>query len=225
MSFHSLQFGAHARQMRYDDSAPHMLATPGAESSGVVVLSPVEIAVVSWLVDHEETRGLLERYVARLDLPTNRLRVTTERREFERWLGRRIRASVGGAYAFAPSADEHLILINLPRIDRSRPRSLEVVVAEELLHMRDRLDGDLRRHAKHGYDRIAHRVSALTGATLEEIRASLVPPQKRPARFLYSCSACGASVGRQRQGIWSCGRCSPRFDRRFILRLQSMAGT
>ena len=39
--------------------------------------------------------------------------------------------------------------------------------------MRDRLDGDLRRHAKHGYDRIAHRVSALTGATLDEIRTSV----------------------------------------------------
>jgi hypothetical protein len=99
-----------------------------------------------------------------------------------------------------------------------------VVVAEELLHMRDRLDGDLRRHAKHGYDRIALRVSALTGATLEEIRASLVPPARRPARYLYACSSCGLRVPRQKQGTWSCGRCAPRFDPRFILRLQSASG-
>ncbi len=196
--------------------------TPDRRPGGTLIW---EIAIVSWLVDHEETRALLERYVARLDLPTDRLRVTTERREFERWLGRRVRGAIGGAYAFAPAAGEHLILINLPRIDHTRPRSLEAVVAEELLHMRDRLDGDLRRHAKHGYDRIAHRVSALTGATLEEIRASLVPPQRRPARYLYSCPACGVRVPRQKHGMWSCGRCAPRFDPRFILRLESTSET
>ena len=59
--------------------------------------------------------------------------------------------------------------------------------------MRDRLDGDLRRHAKHGHDRIAHRVSALTGATLEEIRASLLPPVRRPARYTYECPSCGVA--------------------------------
>jgi predicted SprT family Zn-dependent metalloprotease len=207
--------------MGYDASTPHTLATPGARLAAVEAMSLLEIAVVSWLVDHEETRALLERYVARLELPTDHLRVTTERREFERWLGRRVRGSIGGAYAFMPPSGEHLILINLPRIDHSRLRSLEVVVAEELLHMRDRLDGDLRRHAKHGYDRIAHRVSALTGATLEEIRASLVPPMRRPARFTYWCPSCGVRVPRQREGTWSCGRCAPRFDPRFILRLQS----
>ena len=176
---------------------------------------------MTWLVDHEETRGLLERYVARLELPTDRLRVTTERRVFERWLGRRVRSSIGGAYAFAPASGEHLILINLPRIDHSQLNSLEVVVAEELLHMRDWLDGDFRRHAKHGHDRIAHRVAALTGATLEEIRASLLPPMRRPARFVYECPSCGVVVPRQRPGTWSCGRCAPRFNPRFLLRLQT----
>jgi hypothetical protein len=191
--------------------------SPGRRSS-------LEIAVVSWPIDHQETRGLVERYVARLDLPRDRLRVTIERREFERWLGRRVRGTIGGAYAFSPALGEHLILINLPRIDQSRPRSLEVVVAEELLHMRDRLDGDLRRHARHGYDRIAYRVSSLTGATLEEIRGSLLPPTQRPVRYLYWCASCGVRVPRQKQGTWSCGRCAPRFDPRFILRLQSVSG-
>jgi hypothetical protein len=179
---------------------------------------------MGWLVDHEETRKLLERYVALLELPTDRLRVTTDRRVFESWLGRRLRGSIGGAYAFAPASGDHLILINLPRIDRSRPRSLEVVVAEELSHMRDRLDGDFRRHAKHGYDRIAHRVSALTGATLDEIRASVLPPVRRPARYVYGCPSCGVRVPRQRRGTWSCARCAPRFDPQFLLRLQSVPG-
>jgi hypothetical protein len=187
-------------------------------------LSLLEIAVVTWLVDHEETRELLERYVVHLELPTDQLRVTTERRVFERWLGRRVRGSIGGAYAFAPASGEHLILINLPRIDRSQPHSLEVVIAEELLHMRDRLDGDLRRHAKHGHDRIAHRVSALTGATLDEIRAALLPPKRRPARYVYVCPNCSVVVPRQRLGTWSCGRCAPRFNPRFVLRLQLARG-
>jgi hypothetical protein len=180
---------------------------------------------VGWLVDHKETRELLERYVALLGLPTDRLRVTTERRVFERWLGRRLRGSIGGAYTFAPASGDHLILINLPRIDQSRPRSLEVVVAEELLHMRDRLDGDLRRHAKHGHDRIAHRLSALTGATLDEIRASVLPPARRPARYVYGCPSCGVQVPRHRQGTWSCGRCAPRFDPNFLLQLQSVSAS
>jgi hypothetical protein len=180
--------------------------------------------VVGWLVDHEETRDLLKRYVALLELPTDQLRVTTDRRVFESWLGRRLRSSIGGAYAFGPAVGDYLVLINLPRIDRSRPKSLDVVVAEELLHMRDQLDGDHRRHAKHGYDRIAHRVSALTGATLDEIRASLVPAVRRPARYVYGCPSCGIRVPRQRPGTWSCARCAPRFDPRFLLRLQPAGG-
>ena len=184
-------------------------------------LSITSDIVMNWLVDHEETRELLERYVALLALPTDRLRVTTERRVFESWLGRRLRSSIGGAYAFSPTSSDHLILINLPRIDQSRPRSLEVVIAEELLHMRDRLDGDLRRHAKHGHDRIAQRVSALTGATLDEIRASVRAPSQRPGPYVYACPNCGVQVPRQRQGTWSCGRCAPRFDPKFLLRLQS----
>jgi len=174
---------------------------------------------VEWHVDHAETRVFIEQYIRILNLPVDRLRVTTERRVFEAWLGRRMRASIGGAYAFDARSDDHLILINLARIDLSMPKALEVIVAEELVHMRDRLDGDLRRHAKHGYDRIARRVAALTGATPEEIRAATTAPVRRQPKFTYACPECGASVPRQRRGTWSCGRCSPRFDSRFILRL------
>lgn len=176
---------------------------------------------MAWIVDHEQTRQLLARYIAVLELPEDRLRVTTERSDFERWLGRRVRASIGGAYAYAPRSDEHLILIHLARIDHTQPQAVEVVVAEELIHMRDHLDGDLRRHAKHGYDRIAHRVAALTGATLDEVRAAVVPVKRRPARFLYACAACGQEVPRRTTGTWSCGRCARSFEPRFLLRLVS----
>jgi len=177
------------------------------------------MAGLDWQVDHAETRELLERYIVRLELPVERLRATTARRDFQSWLGRPVRASIGGAYSYLTRSDEHLILINLPRIDLGKPRSLEVVVAEELVHMRDRLDGDLRRHAKHGHDRIAHRVSALTGASLEEIRSALLPTRRRPPRYFYTCPSCDVRVPRQRTGTWSCARCAPRFDPRFLLQL------
>ena len=178
-------------------------------------------ARMSWCVDHAETQIHLERYLTRLDLPRDRLFVTTERASFESWLGRRLRSSIGGAYWFNAKSGHHYILINLPRIDLSRPGALEVVVAEELVHMRDRLDGDLRRHAKHGDDRIAVRVSELTGASLDDIRAALLPVKRRPARFLYACPGCGTEFARQRRGRWSCGRCAPHFDARFVLQLVS----
>ena len=206
--------------MRYDGIAPHMQPFRASGSTRWRLTITLGV-VVGWLVDHKETRELLERYVALLGLPTDHLRATTDRRVFESWLGRRLRSSIGGAYGFAPMSGDHLVLINLPRIDETRPRSLEVVVAEELLHMRDRLDGDLRRHAKHGHDRIAHRVSALTGATLDEIRASVLPTVRRRARYVYGCPSCGLRVPRHRPGTWSCGRCAPRFDPNFLLRLQS----
>ena len=168
-------------------------------------------------VTDAETVLLLQRYTARLGIPTERLRVTTSRATFGAWLGRRVRAAIGGAYTFLPGPGEHAILINLERIDRARPRALEIVVAEELLHLRDYLDGDRRRHAKHGYDRIAHRVAALTGATLDEVRSCVLPVPKRAIRYVYACPACGLRVPRRLRGTWSCGRCAPAFDARYRL--------
>lgn len=169
--------------------------------------------------DDLETVCLIRRYAELLALPTDRLKVTTRRDVFAAWLGRRVAASIGGAYAYLARTREHAVLINLDRIDRTRPRSLEVVVAEELLHMRDRLDGDLRRHAKHGYDRIARRVALLTGASLDEIRQAIVSPRRRHLRYVYQCLTCGIRVPRRIKGTWSCGRCSPRYDRRHLLQL------
>jgi hypothetical protein len=162
---------------------------------------------------------LVEKYIRRLALPVETLHVTTDRRVYERWLGRRIASSYGGAYCFLRRTGVHAVLINLERIDLTQPRALEVVIAEELLHMRDHLDGDHRGHAKHGHDRIAYRVAALTGASLDEIRSALIPVKRRPYRYIYACPGCGVRVPRKRTGRWSCSRCSPRFDPRFVLRI------
>ncbi|HWK80751.1 MAG TPA: hypothetical protein VNP95_08280 [Thermomicrobiales bacterium] len=167
----------------------------------------------------EDLAAIIAHYVGMLALPTERLWITTDRAEYGRWLGRRIPSAYGGAYCYLRQQDIHAVLIHLDRIDRSQPRAVEVVVAEELVHMRDHLDGDRRRHAKHGYDRVAHRVADLTGASLEEIRSALIPVRRRTPKYVYACPGCGARVARRTRGTWSCGRCSPVFDRRFVLRL------
>jgi predicted SprT family Zn-dependent metalloprotease len=170
-------------------------------------------------VHDDETIHLLLIYIERLGLPMERLKVTTCRATYGRWLGRPVPSAYGGAYAFLPRTKEHAILIHLERIDRTAPRAVEVVVAEELVHMRDRLDGDLRRHAHHGHDRIARRVAELTGVSPGEIRAALLPVRRRELRYTYQCPTCGIQVRRRVRGTWSCSRCSPRFDRRHVLQL------
>ena len=162
---------------------------------------------------------LVHAYVDRLELPSEHLWVTTDRKAYGEWLGRHIPSRYGGAYCFLKRDRTHRVLINIERIDQSQPRAVEIVVAEELVHMRDQLDGDLRRHSHHGHDRIAHRVSQLTGAGLDEIRSALLPVTRRPLRYLYECPGCRRQVGRRRKGTWSCGSCSPTFDRRFVLGL------
>ncbi len=172
-----------------------------------------------------EVRSHAHHYAEMLSLPLEDLAITTSRLEFEQWLGRRVGSSIGGAYVFLATSSQHSVLINLPRIDRAKPRSVELVVAEELIHMRDYLDGDRRRHAKHGYDRIALKVAELTGASLDEIRSCLLPVKRRPFRYHYSCPKCGVTIARRKRGTWSCGRCSPRFDRNLVLVLVRELGT
>ncbi|MDQ4044588.1 MAG: hypothetical protein M3173_03960 [Chloroflexota bacterium] len=167
----------------------------------------------------DEVRELVERYLERLRLSPDGLMITVDRREFERWLGRRVSSSLGGAYIFLRHLNRHAILINLPRIDPDQPRALEIVVAEELIHMRDWIDGERRRHARQGHDRIAYQVAELTGTSLEGVRSALLPVQRRPYRYVYSCPKCGTRVKRRRRGRWSCGRCAPQFDARFEMRI------
>ena len=173
------------------------------------------------ILDTDDARiaVLVDTYTARLALPTSDLWITTNRTRYNEWVGRRVGGSIGGAYVYHPGRGKHLILINLKRIDLSQPKSLEIVVCEELLHMRHRIDGDRRRHAKHGYDRIAVQVSELTGATMEEVRTCVKPVKRRTPKYVYACPKCKMEVPRSRVGVWSCGRCSPTFDRRYQLRI------
>ncbi len=175
-------------------------------------------------VADSRVRDLLDRYIARLDLPTDQLWVTDDRAAFAARLGRKVPSSYGGAYVYLSRLRTHAILINVPRINTDAPRALEIVVCEELVHMRDHLDGDRRRHARHGHDRIAYRVADLTGASLEEIRSCLIPVERRPARYLYACPRCGATVRRRVRGTWGCGKCSPVFRKDLVLRLISDDG-
>ncbi|MGI8644645.1 MAG: hypothetical protein ACR2LS_11105 [Thermomicrobiales bacterium] len=161
----------------------------------------------TFATDDERTISLVRTYAARLDISHLSCRVTTSRSQYKAWLGRAVPASYGGAYAYDKRHDRHLVLINLERIDLARPRAIEIVVCEELVHLRDRLDGDLRRHAKHGYDRIAHRVAALVGVSLDDVRHCLLPVARRPYRYVFRCDDCGWSVLRKRRGWWACPRC------------------
>jgi predicted SprT family Zn-dependent metalloprotease len=170
--------------------------------------------------DDAETWQLAKRYIEVFGLSGERLWVTTDRRQFQLKLERRVDAGIGGAYIFHPYLETHLVLINLVRIDRAQPMALEVVVAEEFMHMRDWLDGDRRRHSKHGYDRIAYRVAELTGATTDEVRSCLLPRARRPVRYIYRCPGCANAVQRRTRGTWSCARCSPKFDREYVLLLE-----
>ncbi len=175
-----------------------------------------------WMIQVEcdaRVVDLVGKHAGLLDLSLDDLMLTTSRSVYGEWLGRRVPSSYGGAYCYLARRRKHAILINLERIDTSRPRAIELVVAEELIHMRDRIDGDLRRHSHHGHDRIALRVAELTGATLEEVRSALIPVKRRAVKYLYRCPGCGLTVPRKRKGTWSCGRCSPRFDRRFQMRI------
>ena len=167
----------------------------------------------------DRARELLDRYLERFKLTNQPLLATDDRALFQRWLGRRVKARIGGAFAYQPRLKSHLILINLSRIDLTKPKSLEIVAAEEAMHMRDWIDGDRRRHAKHGYDRIAYRVAEATGASIDEVRGCLLPTAPRPFKYEYGCPRCGVVIRRRLKGTWSCGRCAPRFDARCLLQL------
>lgn len=162
---------------------------------------------------------LVKVYVERLQLPLEHLWLTSSRETYATWLDRRIPSAYGGAYCFLKRRNVHAVLINVPRIDLSQPSALEIVVAEELIHMRDHLDGDRRRHAHHGHDRIAFRVAEMTGASLDEVRTALIPTQRRPFKYLYRCPKCQRTVPRRKTGTWSCGACGNGFDRRYVLQL------
>jgi predicted SprT family Zn-dependent metalloprotease len=166
-----------------------------------------------------EVSELVQSYAGRLDLQSYPISVTCSRPTFEKWLGRKINASIGGAYIYHARSKTHLVFVNLRRLNHQQPNAVEIVVAEELLHMRHWLDGDRRRHAHHGYDRIAKQVAELVGCSMEDVRNCLIPVKRRPFRYLYRCPSCAMEVPRKRKGTWSCGKCSPRFNPKYVLEI------
>lgn len=185
----------------------------------------------------------LYHYWAKLNLPTSELRLlalTQDRREFQVWTGKRLNLMTLGCYCYMPpppprqrkllqteqSTHRHLIFIE-PDL---QPKSIEVTVAHELIHLSDRVQGTPRRHHHHGYDSIAVDEAAVTGYDIEELRALLREEsqkreqqrrERRPIRYLYECPSCGKTYPRTRkysQAV-SCSSCDRRYNPRFRLHL------
>lgn len=200
-------------------------------------------AVVNWL----------DYYWHKLCLPARELSclaISQDRREFVCWTGKRLNNMALGCYCYLPvsvaarrsllahvtaAADlksaspthRHLIFIE----PEMQPRSIEVTVAHELIHLADRVNGTPRRHRHHGYDSIAADEAAITGYSLEELRLLLSEESqrreaqrraRRPIRYLYECPGCGKEYPRTRrysQAV-SCSSCDKSYNPGFRLRLK-----
>jgi hypothetical protein len=194
----------------------------------------------------------LDFYWQKLHLPERELSclaLTSERREFARWTGKRLNSMALGCYCYlpAPGASRRALLAHLPAPELKliapghrhlifiepdmQPRSIEVTVAHELIHLADRVHGTPRRHRHHGYDSIAADEAAVTGYSLEDLRHLLNEESqlrdarrraRRPIRYLYECPGCGKEYPRTRrysQAV-SCSSCDKSYNPCFRLRLK-----
>lgn len=184
----------------------------------------------------------LSHYGQKLQLPEHELRllaITQDRQEFMHWTGKRLNFMTLGCYCYIPSrpgrlqeepsVHRHLIFIE----PDMQPRSLEVTVAHELIHMADRVNGTPRRHRHHGYDSIALDEAAVTGYSLEDLRALLHEESARreqmrralrPIRYIYECPNCGKTYPRTRkysQAV-SCSHCDRSYNPHFRLFLSKV---
>src|SRR5205085_8745474 len=98
----------------------------------------------------------------------------------------------------------HLIFIE----PDMQPKSIEVTVAHELIHLADRVNGTPRRHRHHGYDSITADEAAITGYPVDELRQLLCEEsarreclrrERRPIRYFYECPHCGKEYPRTRR--------------------------
>jgi predicted SprT family Zn-dependent metalloprotease len=196
----------------------------------------------------------LDFYWYKLQLPTQErgfLALTQDRREFSLWTGKRLNTMALGCYCYlpAPVFTRHSLLTHLPLANELKantpthrhlifiepdmqPRSIEVTVAHELIHLADRVNGTPRRHRHHGYDSIAADEAAITGYTLEDLRRLLneeslrresLRRARRPIRYHYECPGCGKEYPRTRrysQAV-SCSKCDKSYNPRYRLRLKA----
>jgi predicted SprT family Zn-dependent metalloprotease len=220
----------------------------GARKSARSVPAPPPRQAGAVIHGSEAVSGWLDHYWRKLCLPErelSHLAITQDRREFTRWTGKRLNVLALGCYCYLParrslllhlSASDlkggpdhrHLIFIEADM----QPRSIEVTVAHELIHLADRVNGTPRRHRHHGYDSIAADEAAVTGYSLEELRRLLNDESqrrdaqrrvRRPIRYLYECPGCGKEYPRTRrysQAV-SCSSCDKRYNPLFRLRLKA----
>jgi predicted SprT family Zn-dependent metalloprotease len=196
----------------------------------------------------------LDFYWRKLQLPPqelSHLAITQDRREFTQWTGKRLNIMALGCYCYlpAPTLARRSLLAHLPVSAELKvstpghrhlifvepdmqPRSIQVTVAHELIHLADRVHGTPRRHRHHGYDSIAADEAAITGYSLEELRRLLNEESqrrenqrraRRPIRYLYECPICGKEYPRTRrysQAV-SCSKCDKSYNPCFRLRLKT----
>jgi len=201
----------------------------------------------------EAVADWLDFYWRKLHLPDqelSHLAITQDRREFVSWTGKRLNTMALGCYCYLapPPASRRALLSHLPTAELKllvpghhhlifiepgmQPRSIEVTVAHELIHLADRINGTPRRHRHHGYDSIAADEAAVTGYSLEELRRLLSEESqrreaqrraRRPIRYLYACPGCGKEYPRTRrysQAV-SCSSCDSRYNPRYLLQLKT----
>jgi len=201
--------------------------------------------------DHAELRHWLTHYWQKLQLPAHELRllaITQNRQEYMLWTGKRLNTMTLGCYCYLPaplanSARPRKVAASIePQIAQTmhrhvifiepdmQPKSIEVTVAHELIHLADRVHGTPRRHHHHGYDAIAADEAAITGYGLEELRVLLHEEsayrekkrrERRPIRYLYECPHCGKTYPRTRrysQSV-SCGSCDKHYNPHYKLQL------
>ncbi len=179
------------------------------------------------------------------DCELNLLAITQGRKEYMLWTGKRLNSMALGCYCYVPASllpgrsrkplsalveapmHRHLIFIE----SDMQPKSIEVTIAHELIHLADRVNGTPRRHRHHGYDSIADDEAAITGYPVEDLRALLheesarreqVRRERRPIRYVYECPGCGKKYPRTRkysQSV-SCSSCDKNYNPRYRLLLQ-----
>ncbi|WP_201381967.1 hypothetical protein [Ktedonobacter sp. SOSP1-85] len=189
--------------------------------------------------DRTTLQHWLKHYWQKLQLPEHELAhlaITQDRQEFMRWTGKRLNLMTLGCYCYVTMAQAlrkeywHLIFIE-PDL---QPKSIEVTVAHELIHLADRVNGTPRKHRHHGYDSIAADEAAVTGYGLEELRALLFEESKRreemrrarrPIRYIYECPSCGKQYPRTRRYSRpvSCSSCDKHYNPQFRLQESNTA--
>jgi hypothetical protein len=186
----------------------------------------------------------LTHYWQKLQLPSQELcllALTQDRQEYGLWTGKRLNTMALGCYCYIPALpprqrkvpgyEEHAKHRHIIFIEPDmQPKSIEVTIAHELIHLADRVNGTPRRHHHHGYDAIAADEAAITGYGLEELRLLLHEEsvyreqkrrERRPIRYLYECPSCGKTYPRTRrysQSV-SCGSCDKSYNPQYKLLL------